>query len=158
MTLMQDDRTPGADRSPVHEATSLLREIQQISDEFEGHMGRSLTVNPTDLKAMEHLIMSGPLSPTQIASRLGVSTAAATVVIDRLTTVGHVTRTANPTDRRGIVVVPSPASVTQAMGVLMPMVMGIDRVIHEFAPEDQEIITQYLRRVVDVYREQLSTE
>ena len=155
---MQDDSTPRAGRAPVHEATSLLREIQQISDDFEVHMGRSLTVNPTDLKAMEHLIMNGPLSPTQIASRLGVSTAAATVVIDRLTTVGHVTRTANPTDRRGVVVVPSPTSVAQAMGVLMPMVMGIDQVIHEFAPDEQDVITQYLRRVVEVYREQLSSE
>ncbi len=155
---MQDDSTPRASRAPVHEATSLLREIQQISDDFEVHMGRSLTVNSTDLKAMEHLIMNGPLSPTQIASRLGVSTAAATVVIDRLTTVGHVTRTANPTDRRGVVVVPSPTSVAQAMGVLMPMVMGIDQVIHEFTPDEQDVITQYLRRVVEVYREQLSSE
>ena len=155
---MQGDSTPGAGRSSVHETTSLLRDILQISDAFEAHMGRALTVNPTDLKAMEHLIMSGPLSPTQIASRLGVSTAAATVVIDRLTSVGHVTRTANPTDRRGVVVVPSPASVDQAMGVLMPMVMGIDRVIHEFTEAEQDVITEYLRRVVEVYREQLPSD
>ena len=155
---MQGDSTPGAGRSSVHETTSLLRDILQISDAFEAHMGRSLTVNPTDLKAMEQLIMNGPLSPTQIASRLGVSTAAATVVIDRLTSVGHVTRTANPTDRRGVVVVPSPASVDQAMGVLMPMVMGIDRVIHEFTEAEQEVITQYLRRVVEVYRDQLPSD
>lgn len=155
---MQGDSTPRADRPSVHEATSLLREIQQISDDFEVHMGRSLTVNLTDLKAMEHLIMSGPLSPTQIASRLGISTAAATVVIDRLTSVGHVTRTANPTDRRGVVVVPSPASVDQAMGVLMPMVMGIDRVIHEFDEAEQDVISQYLRRVVEVYRNQLPSD
>lgn len=154
---MQGENSP-ATRPSVHEATSRLREIQEISGDFETHMGRALTVNPTDLKAMEQLIMHGPLSPTQIASRLGISTAAATVVIDRLTTVGHVTRTANPTDRRGIVVVPSPSSVDQAMGMLMPMIMGIDRVIQEFSDEEQEIITHYLRRVVDVYRRQLPAD
>ena len=155
---MQGDKASGAPTRSVHEATSLLREIQQISDAFEVHMGRSLTVNPTDLKAMEHLIMDGPLSPTQLATRLGISTAAATVVIDRLTSVGHVSRTAHPTDRRGIVVVPSPASVAQAMGVLMPMVMGIDRVIQEFDDSEQDVIAHYLRRVVEVYRDQLQPD
>jgi hypothetical protein len=37
----------------------------------------------------------------------------------------------------------------------MPMIMGIDRVIHEFSPEEQETITRYLRKVVEVYRSSL---
>lgn len=136
----------------------LLRRLIQLSDDFERHMGKELTVNPTDLQAMQYLIMRGPMSPTDIAKALGVSTAAATVVVDRLTKVGHVTREKHPTDRRGIVVVPAKESVARAIQGLMPMIMGIDRVIHDFEPDEQDVITEYLRRVVSVYRDSIPAE
>lgn len=136
----------------VQDATVLLREIRELSAAFEGHLGTQLTVNPTDLTAMEHLIQDGPLTPTDLARRLGVSTAAATTVIDRLTAVGHVSRIPNPADRRGVLVVPAPASVARAMGALMPMIMDIDGVLSDFSEAEQAIITEYLERVVTAYR------
>jgi len=139
-------------RPRVHDATILLREIRELSAAFESHLGSKLTVNPTDLTAMEHLIQDGPLTPTDLAHRLGVSTAAVTTVIDRLTAVGHVSRVPNPDDRRGVLVVPAPASVAKAMGTLMPMVMGIDGVIGSFTEEEQAVITRYLEQVVETYR------
>lgn len=147
------DHTPP--RADVGRATQLLREILDVSEEFENHVGHELAVNPTDLQAMQHLIMSGPLGPTVLAKRLGISTAAVTSVVDRLVSVGHATRTQHPTDRRGIVVVPNPASVDRAMGTLMPMIMGIDRVLTEFDDDERETITAYLERVLEVYRAQL---
>ena len=139
----------------VHDATTLLRDIREVGAAFEAHLGQQLTVNPTDLEAMEHLIQDGPLTPTDLSRRLGVSTAATTTIIDRLTAVGHVERVPNPADRRGILVVPAPASVERAMGAIMPMVMGIDRVLTEFSDAEKAVITDYLTRVVAVYRAQL---
>lgn len=136
----------------MHESTSLLRLIQRTSQEFQEYLGGELTVNPTDLAAMNHLIMDGPMSPTELARKLKLSTAATTVVADRLTKVGHVTREPHPTDRRGIIIKPAPESVAKAMNTLMPMIMGIDQVIHEFSEQEQQVITQYLRRVVEVYQ------
>jgi len=139
-------------RPRVHDATILLRDIRELSAAFEAHLGSKLTVNPTDLTAMEHLIQDGPLTPTDLAHRLGVSTAAVTTVIDRLTAVGHVSRIPNPDDRRGVLVVPAPGSVAKAMGTLMPMVMGIDSVIGSFTADEQAVITSYLEKVVETYR------
>lgn len=140
---------------PVHRATRLLRDIQETTKAFELYVGRELSVNPTDLEAMEQLIMHGPLSPTQIAAKLGISTAAATVAVDRLCAVGHVTRAPNPKDRRGVLVVPEVASLERAMATLMPMIMGIDRVISEFSADEQDAITRYLTRVDQVYRDRI---
>ncbi len=140
---------------PVHRATELLREILDLTGEFERHLGRALTVNPTDLEAMEFLIREGALSPTELARRLDISTAAVTTVVDRLTTVGHVTRVPNADDRRGILVVPNPDSVNRAMAALMPMIMGINRALDDFDEDQRDTITQYLSRVADVYRDQL---
>ncbi len=152
---MQNSASPSYQGPPVHESTTLMRELTKLSDEFELYLGAELTVNPTDLQAMTHLIQRGPMSPTEIARVLGISTAAATAVIDRLAKVGHVTRTPHPTDRRGVIVAPEPTSVARAMRALMPMISGIDRVIYEFDESEQAVITDYLRRVVAVYRDSM---
>jgi len=151
MPTNEDDRGT----MPVHAATTLLRDIREVGAAFEAHLAQQLTVNPTDLEAMEHLIQDGPLTPTDLSRRLGVSTAAMTTIIDRLTAVGHVSRVPNPSDRRGILVVPAAASVERAMGAIMPMVLGIDRVLAEFDEQEKATITDYLSRVVEVYRQQL---
>ncbi len=147
----------GAQREsvPVDEITQLLRDMRDITGEFENRLGEQLTVNHTDLVAMEHLIQDGPLTPTELAHRLGVTTAAMTTAIDRLTAVGHVTRSPNPADRRGILVVPAPASVGRAMGMLLPMIMGVDQILADYSESEREVIASYLRRVVEVYREHL---
>jgi DNA-binding MarR family transcriptional regulator len=139
----------------VREATTLLRDILDLGGEFEDALGSELTVNRTDFEAMQQLIRRGALSPSEIARQLGVSTAAATIIVDRLVAVGHVTRKPHPTDRRAILVVPEPTSIERALGRLLPLVMGIEHLLDDFSPDEQEVITEYLRRVQSKYREQL---
>lgn len=149
----QDAPSSGNPQAPgVRPPTALLREILEISEAFERRLGRELAVNPTDLSAMEHLIASGALSPGELARRLGISPAAATTVIDRLTSAGHVSRAPNPDDRRGVLVEAAPASVAATMARLMPMIRDIDRVIDDFDEHDAAVIERYLRRVVERYR------
>lgn len=150
--MTTQDASAGPPRVQARRPTQLIREFLTLSEEFEAHLGRELTVNPTDLQAMQHLIMGGPLGPTELSRRLGISTAATTAVVDRLVAVGHATRTQHPTDRRGVVIVPNPSSVARAMSALMPVIQGIDDVLDEFDAEEQDVITAYLERILEVYR------
>lgn len=136
----------------------MLREILNLTERFEAHLGERLSVNHTDLEAMERLILSGPSTPTQLARHLGLTTAAATTVVDRLIAVGHVTREPHPTDRRAVLVVPNPRSVDRAMGTLLPMIRGIDGVIDDFSEEQRATITAYLSSVAAVYEELLAPQ
>ena len=140
---------------PMHRATELLRDMISAHDDFLSHMGRELAVNTTDLTAMTHLISSGPLGPTELAKRLGMSTAAVTTVVDRLEAVGHASRFQHPTDRRAVVIVPSAASVSHAMRLVMPMITDINSVLDEFPVEQRDVITSYLERVVSTYQAQV---
>jgi DNA-binding MarR family transcriptional regulator len=150
------DITPSAPpQITVREASQLLREVLNLTAAFESKVSSELSVNRRDFDAMQHLIASGPLSPSEIARRLDVSTAAATIIVDRLTAVGHVTREPHPTDRRGIMVVPTPASVAAAMGRILPLIMGVDQALDDFDTTEQAAITAYLRRVVQLYQEQI---
>lgn len=137
----------------VHEATQLLREFLDVTAQFERALGTELSVNPTDLQAMEHLLMSGPLSPGELARRLRISTASTTAAIDRLVAVGHVTREPDPGDRRRLLIVPQPASRERAMARLVPMIMGVNAQLDAFDDSERDAITRYLRGVVEHYRE-----
>ena len=136
-------------RSP----TLLLQQISDLTAAFEARSRAEISVNSTDLAAMQHLIRSGPLTPTQLAGRLSISTAAATTVIDRLTALGHASRAPNPADRRGLLVVPSEASVRRVLSFVLPMVKDIDGARDGFTDEEQHVIAEYLQRVIDAYRE-----
>ena len=130
----------------------------QLSRAFETHLGAQLTVNLTDLAAMEHLISSGPLGPSELARRLGITPPAVTAVVDRLEELGHATRVTNPADRRAVVVTPAPASVQKAMSILMPMIGDIDATLDGFDAEQQAVIAEYLERVVAAYRTHIPSE
>ncbi|WP_158437828.1 MarR family winged helix-turn-helix transcriptional regulator [Naasia lichenicola] len=150
--------TPQRDGRRMHPATQMIREILDVSAEFEGHLGRELSVNPTDLAAMEHLIQSGPLAPSELARRLHITPPAVTASVDRLEAVGHVLRTHDAGDRRRIVITASQASTAQAMGVLMPMIRDVDRVIESFDADQQAAITRYLDQVLVAYRSHIPSD
>jgi DNA-binding MarR family transcriptional regulator len=146
-----------ADQLPEHfpEPTPipvLVREIFQLSQRFERHLGAALTVNMTDLQAMEHLMEGGPMTPSRLASRLAMSTAATTHVIDRLVAAGHVERRPHPDDRRKVTVTPTPASIARAFEELAPMISGVTSVADSYSSEDRAVIESFLRGVASVYR------
>jgi DNA-binding MarR family transcriptional regulator len=125
-----------------------LRDVASLSTQFQKHVGHSLSVNDTDLAAMEHLMMNGPRTPTDLAHHLGISTAAATVMVDRLTAVGHVHREPHAHDRRKVVVVPTPASVQAAFETLAPMFSGVA----QLSESDHAVVTKFLSDVIGVFR------
>ncbi|CAN5327299.1 hypothetical protein BH09ACT2_BH09ACT2_11530 [soil metagenome] len=129
-----------------------LREISALSTRFQKHVGHSLSINDTDLSAMEHLMTSGPLTPTDLSHRLGISTAATTVMVDRLTALGHVHREPHAHDRRKVVVVPTPASVQEAFATLEPMIAGVTRVTSALPAEESAVVTRFLSEVIGVFR------
>jgi DNA-binding MarR family transcriptional regulator len=151
-----------ADHAPefrrVRRATALLGEISQVSRAFELQLGRDLGVNPTDLAAMEHLIRSGPLSPTELAHRLGLTPPAITAAVGRLEALGHITRSGMPGDRRRVVIEATASSTDRALGTLLPMVMAIDATLDGFSEEDRAMITVYLDRVLAVYQRTVESE
>ena len=129
----------------------LVRRIFQLEQRFERRLAAALDVNATDLSAMEHLMERGPMTPSELATRLEMSTAATTHVIDRLVAVGHVERRPHPVDRRKITVTPAPASVRRALNELSPMIAGVGDVAASYSAEEQELIAGFLSRIASLY-------
>jgi len=129
-----------------------LKTISILTRQVSRKIGESLGVNVTDMAALEQLLSDGPMTPSQLAEHLKVTTAAATQIVDRLERAGHVTRQRQAGDRRKICVVPLENSIDRAFVQLAPMLEGLDRVIGGLAPADRQVIEGFLDQVVDVYR------
>nr|WP_277952771.1 MarR family transcriptional regulator [Pseudomonas sp. TH43] len=125
-----------------------------------GNLGTALGINQTDMAALEHLITDGPLPPTELATRLSVTTAGITQVIDRLERAGHVVRERQLDDKRRVLVCPLPDSVAQAYRHIAPMLNGLTTVLGALEGEDRAVVEAFLGQVIEVYRSTLpgSTE
>lgn len=69
----------------------------------------SMGMGEKDVLALRYLLEAHragtPMSPRDLAARLGISSASTTTLLDRLTRTGHVARRPHPTDRRALVIV-----------------------------------------------------
>lgn len=129
-----------------------LRRISALGQRFHGKLAAALRLNATSLDAMEWLDREGPLTPSELAARLGITPAAVTGVIDRLEAAGHARRERRGADRRSVQVVPEPASLAEAALELRPLVDELRRRVDAYTPEEMAVIERFLDDVADSYQ------
>lgn len=132
-----------------------LREFTALSRRLERHLAEQFELNQTDLAAMEHLSRSGSATPGELAEELGVTSAATTFVVNRLSAMGHVHRSPHPDDGRKTVITPSPASLANIATRMAPLGADLLGYLRELPPEDLGVIEAFLDRATSALRGQL---
>lgn len=110
-----------------------------------------MRLSTRDVSALEHLLERPELGPADIASLLGISTASATVLIDRLETAGHVQRQPHPDDRRRKSLVVTEHANTQMFATLQPLTQMLMAIDNDYRNDESAVIESYLRKVSDAY-------
>ncbi|WP_239091522.1 MarR family transcriptional regulator [Streptomyces sp. SID14478] len=108
-------------------------------------------VDPAGLAVMDRLVSAGPATPSELARELSTSTAAMTLVIDRLTDGGHVSRQPHPSDRRKVLVTPAEHWKEAAFEHVGPLVEGIGEITRSMTVQEQATVATFLERAVAVY-------
>jgi DNA-binding MarR family transcriptional regulator len=108
-------------------------------------------LSDTDRAAMRYILESAvtaaEITPSMIASRLRLSPAAGTALVDRLVAGGFVSVDSHPTDRRKKVVTPSDRNLDPDH--IDPVTTRLRRLVAQLSPEDAAVIAKFLHRVVD---------
>ena len=83
-----------------------------------------------------------PVTPTEIAAHLGLTTSAVTSLVDRLVRDGHVETRPHPSDRRRKVVVP-----TASAAATDPLERHVDELVAQLSTRSRQVIADFLDRV-----------
>lgn len=148
---------PGANHGVAAATTAddlgeLMRAVARAQHKFNVTTARVLALAPNDVWALEHLLADGPLGPAELARRLGMTTASATTLIDRLEAAGHVARRPHPVDRRRLAVVPTAHASAAAYRAIAPFLNELDAAAADLAPEERAVVARYLTQVIAALR------
>lgn len=139
------------DPKDVQEIVDLMSTLSRMSVALSVDIGAELGVHPTDVNAV-HVLAAAvrPVTTSELGAALGLSSAAATGLVDRLVAEGLAERHDHPDDRRKVVVVATDRATDISLRHLAPLLDGVGRAIGESDPEALAAVTRFLRRVTSL--------
>ena len=125
-----------------------VRSYRNAEIAMRGTSRDSMHLGRTDMAALRFLLRAGqsgrPLNAASLARNLEISTAATTVLVDRLERSGHAERRPSATDRRAVEIWPTATSdqeVRSTMGILHERMMAIAGAL---SAEERQVIYRFL--------------
>ena len=104
-----------------------------------------MSLETSELAALEHLQVAGPMTQKRLVERLSMSPGAVTSMIDRLEARGYVERMPNPEDRRSALVLITKAGLEESLRHLWPYIEDMKSLEEGFSEEERAVITRFLR-------------
>ena len=133
------------DPGPTSELAWALRDMQVAAMTATQALARRLDMADTDLAALQHLATRpNGIGPVELGDLLGIRSASATVLVDRLEQAGHVLRTAHPHDRRRRVVLLTDHSRRTVLRQLADLTSAVDQAASRLTPKEAAAATRFL--------------
>src|SRR5215213_509044 len=123
----------------------LIREYTSAVLRHAAATAKRMSLEASELAALEHLQAAGPMTQKHLAERLSMSPGAVTAMIDRLESRGYVQRTPNPEDRRSALVRITKAGLEESLRHLWPYIEDMKGVEEGFSEEERAVVARFLR-------------
>lgn len=143
----------GQETSAV-EVLNALRDYRSAEAAMRRRTRTSMGMGETDLLALRYLMEcereGRDVGPKELASRLGITSASMTSLVDRMVKSGHVTREPHPKDRRALVLRPTPGVDQEVRKTLGGMHQRMLEVAATLSRGESLVVADFLRRIRDV--------
>jgi DNA-binding MarR family transcriptional regulator len=135
------------------EPTWALWEVMRAATDAGYVLAERLGLPYNDVRALGVLTESeDPLGPVELGHRLGMRSASATELVDRLERTGHVRRVRHPRDRRRVILELTDTGWHAVMAELGPLLARFDRVAEDIGAEGSAVVVSYLRAIANEQR------
>jgi DNA-binding MarR family transcriptional regulator len=142
-------------RAIIREILGALRAIDGDIERVEELAASRLGINLTDFRCLDVLSRGEPMTAGQLAGEAGLTTGAATALIDRLERSGYVERLHDPTDRRRVLVAPTRRSVEKVWPFFEGIVTSSTEILNRFSLAELQVIARFLNANRKAVRAQL---
>ena len=130
---------------PEIKLAALVREHTSAVLRHVAATAKLMSLEASELAALEHLQATGPMTQKRLGERLSISPGAVTAMIDRLESKGYVERIPNPEDRRSALVLITKAGLEESLRHLWPYIEDMKGVEEGFSEEERAVIARFLR-------------
>ncbi|PID53923.1 MAG: MarR family transcriptional regulator [Micrococcales bacterium] len=133
------------------ETLDALNALIDIAGSAPAAVARRAGLSTSELHALRHL-STAPMGPADIARLLGVTTAAASGVVDRLTEHGHAERHPHPDDGRRTQVHITESGRAEVLQHLAPMFTELARLDAALTEQERQTVLDYLTGAIRAIR------
>jgi len=109
-------------------------------------VARRVGVNSSDLECLDLILMSGPSTAGEIARHTGLTSGAVTGLIDRLERLGLVERTADPSDRRKVLVRVREDRIGPIAALYAPLEKAMQALLAGYSKEELKVLIDFAER------------
>ena len=109
-------------------------------------VARRVGVNSSDLECLDLILMSGPSTAGEIARHTGLTSGAVTGLIDRLERLGLVERTADPADRRKVLVRVREDRIGPIAQLYAPLEKAMQSLLAGYSREELKLLIDFAER------------
>lgn len=139
---------PDVDFSPLEITTRVLRAAHMIQTRLDSIAAAYGLSHRGDLETLIELDIVGPLTPSELAEDLLLTSGGMTVRLNRLQAAGLLERQPNPRDRRGVLVHLTPQGAELARDSLTTLLEAQSTMVRPLEPSDQKKLAQLLRSLL----------
>lgn len=139
---------PDVDFSPLEVGTRLLRAAHYLQARLDGIAAAYGLSHRGDLETLTELDLVGPLTPSQLAEDLLLTSGGMTVRLNRLQTTGLIERRPNPRDGRGVLIHLTPAGKDIARDALATVLQTQSAIVGMLEPSDRSDLGRLLRTLL----------
>ncbi|HET6699610.1 MAG TPA: MarR family transcriptional regulator [Nocardioidaceae bacterium] len=102
--------------------------------------------------ALSQITLAGALTSGELATRTGLTTGATTRLIDRLERAGYVRRSADPTDRRKVLVEAVDRAPKEVEEIVGPARRHVADVLERYTPEQLDVLHDWFTHAAPAFR------
>jgi DNA-binding MarR family transcriptional regulator len=119
-------------------------------------VARRVGVNSSDLECLDLILMSGPSTAGEIARHTGLTSGAVTGLIDRLERLGLVERTADPADRRKVLVRVREDRIGPIARLYAPLEKAMQSLLAGYSREELKLLIEFAEQSGDLLQARVS--
>jgi DNA-binding MarR family transcriptional regulator len=134
-------------------ADEVFAAMRRLSTEIDGLDQRAANrfgINRTDLHLIDVLRTLGPLTATQLARAVGLTSGGLSIALDRLERLGYIRRSQHPEDRRSVLVEATEVLAPLEAELFGPLVQQMRKLLGTYTREQLQTIKHYLELAAEI--------
>lgn len=132
----------------------LGRELSAQTVMFHSAVAEKMGISVTEHKALDLLGRNGPMTAGKLAEVTGLTTGAVTGMVDRLERAGFVKRSADPNDRRKVVIEPLEGKYEEVGWIFASLGQAMTDLLERYSEEELAVIQDFISKVPVLMQEQ----